>query len=65
MIDNDGVTLPQIAFLAYGPPFLKDQKFLIIAILLPFSPGMEPISKLGKMKAKHNGNKSIQWSIHE
>ena len=65
MIDNDGVTLPQIAFLAYGPPFLKDQKFLIIAILLPFSPGMEPISKIRKMKEKHNGNKSIQWSIDE
>ena len=65
MIDNDGVTLPQIAFLAYGPPFLKDQKFLIIAILLPFSPGMEPIPEDKENESKIQGNKSIQWSIDE
>ena len=59
MIDNDGVTLPQIAFLAYGPPFFK------IVILLPFSPGMEPIPEDMENESKTHCNKSIQWSIDE
>ena len=47
------------------PLFLKDRKFLFIVILLPFSPGMEPIPEDMENESKTHCNKSIQWSIDE